>query len=99
MTKRKRKRRRRQPRQPRRSTRQALEAPEYSEQVADLLNDGLAAMQAGDDEQAERLYRQALQLESGAREAYNNLGAIYHNRGEAARAREMFEAALEIDMA
>jgi tetratricopeptide (TPR) repeat protein len=70
---------------------------EYSEQVADLLNDGLAAMQAGDDEQAERLYRQALELEPGARQAYNNLGAIYRNRGEKARARKMFESALEID--
>jgi tetratricopeptide (TPR) repeat protein len=97
VTKRKRKRRRWQRRQPRRSARQALEAPEYSEQVADLLNDGLAAMQAGDDERAERLYRQALELEPGAREAYNNLGAIYQNRGENARAREMFEAALEVD--
>ncbi len=70
---------------------------EYSQQVADLLNDGLAAMQAGDDEQAERLYRQALELEPDARQAYNNLGTIYRNRGEKARAREMFEAALQAD--
>jgi Flp pilus assembly protein TadD len=70
---------------------------EYTEQVADLLNQGLSAMQGEDYEQAERLYRQALALEPQARQAYNNLGVIYGQRGENAQARKMFEAALETD--
>ena len=70
---------------------------DYAEQVADLLNQGLAAMQAKDDEEAERLYRQALALEPQARQAYNNLGVIYRQRGEEAQARAMFKAALEAD--
>jgi tetratricopeptide (TPR) repeat protein len=36
-------------------------------------------------------------LEPRAKEAYNNLGTIYAQRGESERAREMFRAAVEID--
>jgi tetratricopeptide (TPR) repeat protein len=69
----------------------------YSEEVADLLNRGVSASQQNNPDQAERLFRRALKLEPRAKEAYNNLGAIYARRGEHERAKEMFRAALEID--
>ena len=70
---------------------------QYTPQVAELLNQGLHAYQHDDDQQAEQLFRRALELDSRAKEAYNNLGALYAHRGDHARAREAFQAALEID--
>jgi Tfp pilus assembly protein PilF len=70
---------------------------EYTAEVADLLNEGVSAFQQGDDDQAERLLQRAVELEPRAKEGYNNLAAIYARRGEHERARETFQAALEID--
>jgi tetratricopeptide (TPR) repeat protein len=70
---------------------------EYSQEVADLLDHGLSAFQQDDHKEAEHFFEQALKLNSRAKEAYNNLGAIYARRGEHDRAREMFQAAVEID--
>ncbi len=69
----------------------------YIQEVADLLNQGLSILQQGDPEQAEQLFRRALELEPHAKEAYNNLGAIYARRGDHAQAKESFQAALEIE--
>jgi tetratricopeptide (TPR) repeat protein len=69
----------------------------YSPRVVDLLNEGLQAFQQDDYENAEQLFRRVLDLEPRAKEACNNLGTIYARRGEHVRAREMFQAALEID--
>jgi tetratricopeptide (TPR) repeat protein len=69
----------------------------YDPQVAELLSEAQRVLQAGDDEQAERLFQRALELEPQTREAYNNLGSIYAQRGQHDRAREMFQAAIEID--
>jgi tetratricopeptide (TPR) repeat protein len=69
----------------------------YPPEVADLLNEGLAASQGGDHEQAERLFRRAIELEPLAKEGHNNLGAIYARRGEREKAKEAFRAAAEID--
>jgi tetratricopeptide (TPR) repeat protein len=71
--------------------------PEYSPEVAELLNSGLQAFQQDDHQRAERLFQQALALDAQAKEAYNNLGTIYSRREERKRAKEMFQAALEID--
>jgi tetratricopeptide (TPR) repeat protein len=70
---------------------------EYSPAVADLMNEGVQAFQRDDHARAELLFRRALDLDSGAKEACNNLGAIYARQGDHAQAREMFQAALEID--
>mgnify|MGYP006289973923 CR=1 FL=1 len=69
----------------------------YPQEVANLLDDGLAALKAEDAEQAEMLFHRALALEPRAKEAYNNLGTIYHRRQEHERARAMFRKAVEID--
>jgi Tfp pilus assembly protein PilF len=70
---------------------------EYTPKVAVLLNKGQQAFLRDDYEKAEKLFRQALDLEPRAKEACNNLGTIYAHRGEHTQAREMFQAALEID--
>jgi tetratricopeptide (TPR) repeat protein len=70
---------------------------EYAPKVALLMNKGLKAFQQDDYEAAENLFRQALDLDPQAKEACNNLGTIYARWGEHTRAREMFQAALEID--
>ena len=70
---------------------------QYRPDVARLLDQGLSAFQQDDYEKAERLFRRMLELEPRAREACNNLGTIHARRGEHAQAREMFQAALEID--
>lgn len=69
----------------------------YSPQVADLLNRGLQAFQRQKESEAERLFKQALELEPRAKEAYNNLGTIYSRRGELEQAKVMLHKALEID--
>ena len=61
------------------------------------MNQGLQSLQRDDHATAERLFHRALDLDAGAKEAYNNLGTIYARRGEHAQAREMFHAALEVD--
>ncbi|HDQ73966.1 MAG TPA: tetratricopeptide repeat protein, partial [Chloroflexi bacterium] len=70
---------------------------EYTPEVADLINQGTAASQRGDRKRAERLFLRALEKEPRAKEAYNNLGAIYAHREEHERAREMFRKAVAID--
>jgi tetratricopeptide (TPR) repeat protein len=70
---------------------------EYASRVADLLRQGEQALHQDDRERAESLFRRALESEPRAREAYNNLGTIYAYRGDHARAKEMFQAALEIN--
>jgi tetratricopeptide (TPR) repeat protein len=69
----------------------------YPPEVAELVNRGTQAQQKGDEDLAERLFQQALELEPDVKQAYNNLGAIYAHRGEHDRAREMFHKALELD--
>jgi len=69
----------------------------YTQEVADLLNAGLVALQEDDEEQAEEMFRRVLALNPRAKEAYNNLGALYARRQEHDQAREMFRQAVEID--
>lgn len=71
--------------------------PDYSPQVADLLNRGTLASSRGSPDRAEELFERVLELNPNAKEAYNNLGAIYAHRGEHERAREMFRQAIAID--
>jgi tetratricopeptide (TPR) repeat protein len=69
----------------------------YEPEVAGLLNEGLSAFNQEKLEEAESLFQRALELEPRAKQAHNNLGAIYSQRGKQERARESFQAALEID--
>jgi tetratricopeptide (TPR) repeat protein len=69
----------------------------YAPQVVDALNEGTHASKQGDRARAERLFRRALKLEPQAKEAYNNLGAIYAQQDKHEKAREMFRQAVEID--
>lgn len=69
----------------------------YVPKVADLLNKGTVAIQQNDYERAVRLFRQAIELEPGAKEAYNNLAAIHARQGDHEKAKEMCRAALDID--
>ncbi len=69
----------------------------YSPQVVKLLNRGLRAFQQQKESEAERLFKQALELEPRAKEAYNNLGTIYSRRGELEQAKAMLHKAVEID--
>jgi len=70
---------------------------QYTPEVSRLLDEALGVFQQDDHERAEQLFRRVLELEPRAREAYNNLGAIYSHRGEHAQAREMYQAAVELD--
>jgi tetratricopeptide (TPR) repeat protein len=70
---------------------------QYTPQVSRLLSQALEAHQRDDQDEAERLFLRMVELEPRAREAYNNLGAIYSHRGEHAQAREMYRKAVELD--
>jgi tetratricopeptide (TPR) repeat protein len=70
---------------------------EYSPKVANLINQALEAFQQDRLEKAERMFQRALALDPRAKEAYNNLGAIYAGRREHERAKEMYRKALEVD--
>lgn len=69
----------------------------YSPEVVNLLNRGVDAQHEGDDEQAEKMFRMAIELDPEAVQAYNNLAAIYSFRGEHEKARKMLRSALDID--
>ncbi|MCE7982841.1 MAG: hypothetical protein DYG89_16790 [Caldilinea sp. CFX5] len=69
----------------------------YAPRVADLIDRGLDAIKRKDDELAEKLLRQAVALEPGAKEAYNNLGVIYSQRNNQTEARAMFQVAADLD--
>ena len=73
------------------------EDEEYSPEVADLVNQSIDVQNKGDYDLAERLLQEALELDPGVKQAYNNLGAIHAQRGEHGRAKEMFQKALELD--
>lgn len=69
----------------------------YSEEVNTLLAQATETYQQGLEEDAERLFKRVLQWEPRAKEAYNNLAAIYTRRGEHEHARKLFQKALELD--
>ena len=70
---------------------------DYRPEVIDLLNQGTEALEQGREKSAEQLLRRALELDPSVKEAYNNLAVIYSRRGDVAQAKEMSQAALEID--
>ena len=70
---------------------------DYEPEVAELLNEGLAAFQQENLDRAERLFQRAIELEPRAKQAYNNLGALYSQQEEMEQAREMLRAAIRID--
>ena len=69
----------------------------YTDEVVDLLNEGLVALKADNNDRAEQVLQRALNLEPRAKEAYNNLASVYARRKDYDRAKEMYRAALEID--
>jgi tetratricopeptide (TPR) repeat protein len=58
---------------------------------------GCRAEEAGDAEQAERCYRQALELEPSLAAAHTNLGNLAHRRGALDEARRAYQRALDLD--
>ena len=77
-------------------TREPRQLP-YSDRAIALLNRAIKCMNDGDDAQAELLFREVLEMEPQAVEAYNNLAAVYERRQDNIRAREMLWRALEIN--
>jgi Flp pilus assembly protein TadD len=71
--------------------------PQRDPLTTDLLRLGERALQAGDDRQAEQLFRRALDRDPHAAEALNNLGTIYARRGDDSQAKQVWRAALELD--
>ena len=71
--------------------------PNYSPKVWELYDRALTAHREGRTAEAERLYEAMLRAEPKAKEAYNNLASIYHQRGDIARADEYMDKALAID--
>jgi tetratricopeptide (TPR) repeat protein len=70
---------------------------EYSDEVIDLLDEAIAAFQAGKEKEAEELYQKMITLEPTAKEAYGNLGVIYLKQGRDEEAEAFFQKAIEID--
>jgi tetratricopeptide (TPR) repeat protein len=71
--------------------------PDYRPEVWELYDRALTAHRKGRIAEAERLYEAMLRAEPKAKEAYNNLASIYHQRGDVARANEYMDKALAID--
>jgi Tfp pilus assembly protein PilF len=71
--------------------------PPYSDQVMALLARAVKCMNDGDDAQAELLFRDVLEIEPQAVEAYNNLAAVYERRKDNVRCHEMLWRALAIN--
>lgn len=71
--------------------------PDYAREVWGAFDEALTAQRQGDDEAAERAYWRMLALEPRAKEAYQNLAAIYARRGDMDRANEYMDKALAID--
>ena len=59
--------------------------------------EGCAAMDRGEMESAEHLFRQAIDLEPHMAAALTNLGNLVYRQGETAEARRLYERALEHD--
>jgi Tfp pilus assembly protein PilF len=70
---------------------------EYTPKVVSLLSRGQQALERDDLLKAEELFHRVLDLEPHAKEAFNNLGAIYARRGEHTKAKEVFQSAVNID--
>lgn len=69
----------------------------FTPQIQDLMDRAHYANVAGNDQEAEQLFKQALAIDPNIREAYNNLGTIYGQRGDTERGNAQFYKALEID--
>jgi tetratricopeptide (TPR) repeat protein len=69
----------------------------YSSEVVELLDGGFEALQEQALDRAERLFRQAIELEPQAREAYHYLGIVYAQQDEPEQAQEVLRAVLEVD--
>jgi len=71
--------------------------PRYGPQIQQLLTEGAQSLELGKFKRAEQSFRRVLELDPTVKEAYHNLGVLYGRQGDDARAKEMCEAALEID--
>lgn len=69
----------------------------HSPEVLDLLEQSIEATHNNDLPKAEKLLKQIINLEPEAKDAYNNLGAIYAKQNKPEQARKMFETAIELD--
>lgn len=69
----------------------------YAPEVAELINRATSLLQKQKVEQAEKLFKQVLEMEPKAKEAYNNLAVIYARRDDHEQAKEMYYAAIDIN--
>ena len=69
----------------------------YSEEVADLLGQGVEAIHEENLDEAERIYLRILDLEPNCYEACNNLAQIASRRGDTDTVRRYLERSLEIN--
>lgn len=58
---------------------------------------GFAAYESGDFDEAEKLFRAAIELDPEQYWAYNNLGAVLLYKGQVEEAIEMFEKSVEVN--
>lgn len=71
--------------------------PDYPQRAWDIYSEAVMTQRAGDLDGAERLYWEMLKIAPDAKEAYNNLAAIYSQRGDHDRVNEFLDKALAID--
>ena len=69
----------------------------FTPQIQGLMERAYEANIAGDDQEAEKLFKQVLAIDPRTKEAYNNLGTIYGKRGNIPQAEAQLHKALEID--
>lgn len=69
----------------------------YSEEVQRMLSEATLLMKLGELKKAEQLFRQVLEIEPTAKEAYQNLAVLFNRRGDQETAEALVKKALEID--
>lgn len=70
---------------------------EYPDHIVDLLLKGQAAINAGELAEAEQHFRKILSIDPKNKTAYNNLSIVYSRQKKDEQAKEMLQAALDID--
>ncbi len=70
---------------------------EYPDHIVDLLLKGQLAINAGEFAEAEQHFRKILSIDPQNKTAYNNLATVYSRQKKEKQAKEMLQAALDID--
>ncbi|AEH50420.1 tetratricopeptide repeat protein [Pseudothermotoga thermarum] len=65
--------------------------------IEEIFQKAVQLSQDGQFEEAEKLYKQCLEIEPGHPEIWNNLGNIYRRVGQIAKSIEAYQKAIELD--